>query len=124
MKDILIFEPNNERARRLIFLLRLAGVNCTLARSIEETINCLSALHLNVISFDMLLLGSTDGMTLNDQLYLEVSKLTTIPIVFAPADGVVLSDPVPDTVVICEPDGFLSCIKQLLNIEDYSNETG
>ncbi len=122
--DILLYEPNQERAIRLIFLLRLKDIHCTHVRSVEEARNCLSALRLNVISFDMFLLGSLVGIKEEDQLLIDLSELTCIPVVYAPLTTKSIPEALPNLIIICEPEGLLECVKHQFDVEGSWQQTG
>ena len=116
MKDILLFEPNHERARQLIFLLHMAEIRCTLAKSPDETLNYISAQRLKIINFDLLLLGTSKGLKQDSELYAEVAGMSTVPVVSVSCDS---DDCVckswAASVVSCTPENMLECVKQQLN---------
>ncbi len=125
MHDILLYEPNHERAIRLIFLLSLKDIHCTHVRSVEETLNCLSAQRLNIINFDLLLLGSSKDLLQAPELYAEVASMSAFPVVCIPCDNDNCACKLmPPSVVVCNPEGMLECVKEQLNLKESLLQTG
>lgn len=113
-KTILLYEPHSERVAHLVFLLNLADIRCTQARSIEETLNWLTAARLQIIDFDLLLIGSLAGTEAEHQFLKDLSPLER-PLVYLQATD----EPVPDSLcektVVCRPDNMLSCLTACLD---------
>ena len=118
MSHILLFEPNQERVPHLIFLLNLADIHCTVARTIEEAINWLSAVRLQVIHFDLFLLSSLEGVDLEKELLAETLNSTTVPVVSIQRHNLPLPEICGTEIVSCHSDNLLSCLGELLISEN------
>jgi len=118
MNHILLFEPDRERIPHLIFLLKLADIKCTVARTIEEAINWLSADRLKVIQFDLFLLSSLEGVDLDGELLVEALKSTTFPVATIQRETSSFPELLNDKVITCHPDNLLSCLKECLAADD------
>ncbi len=125
MKDILLFESDNGRARHLIFLLKMAEISCTLAKSLDETLNYISAQRLKIIDFDLLLLGSSTCLVSESPLYAEVVAMNTVPVVCIASDNDDCTrKSCPSNVVVCKAEDMLDCVKHQLDVEDSWQQTG
>ncbi len=114
MHNILLFEENQEKIPHLVFLLKLADFNCTVARTAEEVINWLSADRLMVINFDLVLLNSLQGSGMDNMLLTELCDAVTVPVVCVKRPDVPPSIFLIHHVVTCHPDDLLDCVKQQL----------
>ncbi len=114
MNHVLLFEPNQERVPYLSFLLSLAGIRCTVARTIEEALNWLSSDLLLAIHFDLFLLGSLEGVELEKKLLAEISSSITVPVVYVLREDLHLPEPLSDGIVTCHPVNLLSCLQENL----------
>ena len=114
MSNILLLEPNREKVPNLVFLLKLADIQCTVARSVEEALNWLSAYRLKVISFDLFLVNSLSGDELEKQLLTEASSFTTVPIVGVQRDDLSRFEYQGHEIIICQPNNLLNCLKKHL----------
>ena len=112
MNHILLFEPNQERVPQLIFLLSLADIRCTVATTIEEALNWLSADRLKVIQFDLFLLGSLEGIELEKEKMIEISSSISVPIVSLQRENSSVPEFLSDGIAICHPDNLLSCLQK------------
>jgi len=125
MKDILLYEPNHERARHLIFLLKMAEIRCTLARSLDETLNYISAQRLKIIDFDLLLLGSSTCLVSESLLNAEIVTMNTVPVVCIVSDNDDCTrKSCPSNVVVCKAEDMLECVKHQLDVEGSWQQTG
>jgi DNA-binding NtrC family response regulator len=114
MHNILLFEENQEKVPHLVFLLKLADINCTVARTAEEVINWLSADRLMVINFDLVVLNSLQGSGMDNMLLTELCEVVTVPVVCVKRQDVPPSIFLIHHVVTCHPDDLLDCVKQQL----------
>jgi len=114
MNHILLYEPDQERVPQLIFLLNLADIRCTVAGTIEEACNWLSADHQKVIMFDLFLLDSLNGDELEKKLLAEISGFTTVPILYIEQEATPLPEYLRDKTTICHPHNLLSCLHECL----------
>ena len=114
MNNILLLEPNSEKIPHLVFLLRLADISCTVARSVEEAFNWLTANRLMVTRFDLVLLNSLQGVELEKKLLDEMTSSTEIPLVYVQREGAYLPQFKTKGIVVCHPDNLLSCLQECL----------
>ncbi len=118
MKHILLLEPNRDHVPHLIFLLKLADIQCTVARCVEEAVNWLSAAKMMVAHFDLVLWNSFPGIGPEKDLLTEIADSTTIPVVYLQREGSYLPHIPSDGIIICHPDNLLSCLRECLAIEN------
>ncbi len=118
MSHILIFEPNREKVPPLVFLLKLADIQCTVARSQLEALNWLSANQLLTMNFDLFLLNSLPVNGLADELMAEAIRIATVPTVCVQRDDDTPVIMPGQTVSICHPANLLSCIRESLTVEN------
>ncbi len=114
MHNILLFEKNQERISHLVFLLKLADIHCTVARTTEEVVNWVNACKMMVISFDLLLLSSLEGSGLDNMLLTELCKVATVPVICVQREEVPTSLFLIHHVVTCHPEDLLDCVKKQL----------
>ncbi|MEA3544859.1 MAG: hypothetical protein U9R69_06515 [Thermodesulfobacteriota bacterium] len=114
MKNILLFEPDQKMVPHLIFLLKLANIQCSVARTMEETINLLSAERLNVIHFDLLLLSSLEGSEQEKKILTEQISSIAVPVVYTRRENDYLTESLSREVVSCHPDNLLHCLEECL----------
>jgi len=117
MSHILLFEPKKDQVRRLIFLLRLSGHNCTIAYTLEETLNWLKTKQLLENGFDLLLIGSNAESVAQVALLNEVQSKKPIPVICLqdkPA-GIQVQE-LPDRVEYCQPEELMSKLNDCLPI--------
>jgi hypothetical protein len=112
-KTILIYEPHCEQVPHLVFLLHLADICGTHARTAEEAINWLSAHRLQVITFDLLLICSFSRTEHEHQLLMELPGLL-LPVVFLQRDNVSPVTPLAHNGITCHPDDLLNCLRDCL----------
>ncbi len=118
MTHILMLEPNRENVPHLVFLLKLAGIRCTVARNLEEVVNWLSAHRLMVAHFDLVLLNSLSGLDPEKKLLDDITGSTTVPLVYVQRDGSYLPQISGEGIILCHPDNLLSCLRECLDSED------
>lgn len=114
MNNILLFEPRQQEVPHLVFVLKLAGIECTVAVTAEEALNWVTACEAAVIKFDLILLNFLQGSGLEHMLLSELCRLAKKPVVYVDRQV----GPVPDFLkdrVICSPDDLLSCLENQLN---------
>jgi len=118
MPHILLFEENQGRIPHLVFLMKLAEVDCTVARTAEELLNWLSADRLMIINFDLVLLNSLPRNGMDNLLLTELSKVATVPVICVKRLNKPLSISMVHNVVTCHPDDILDCVNQQLSLVD------
>ncbi|MBN1957691.1 MAG: hypothetical protein JXQ81_07455 [Desulfuromonadales bacterium] len=114
MTNILLFEPDLGKVPNLVFVLKLAGIDCTVSRTIDEMLNWLSAASLMVTRFDLVVLNTFEekhqkALTQRRSVYF--SQLPVIAVKRAQNDFTMLRDIKP---IICSPDNLLTCLKEQL----------
>ncbi len=114
MHNILLFEADQGKVPHLIFLLKLADIRCTVARTEEEVLNWLSADLLTMMSFDLVLLNSLRGSGIDNVLLTELCKVATVPVVCVKRKETPPSIFLKHHVVTCHPDDLLNCVKEQL----------
>lgn len=114
MANILLFEKNQERIPHLVFLLKLAHLNCTVAKTVEEVLNWINASQMMVIRFDLLLLNSLEETGLNNMLLTELCNTASVPIVCVTREESSHSIFSTHRVVTCHPEELLDCVKRQL----------
>jgi hypothetical protein len=117
-KSILIYEPHCDKVPHLVFLLRLADISCTHARTAVETIDWLAAHRLKVITFDLLLISSFTQTKPEQHLLMALSGLP-LPVVFLQRENTPLVDLLDQNGIICHPDDLLSCLNDCLASTTY-----
>lgn len=114
MNNILLFEPDSRKVPHLVFVLKLARINCTVAKTVNEVINWLSAAHMMVTHFDLLLLNNFD-MSYQESLNLSQSvKLSQIPVIAVKRTKNEFAEALESGVTTCSPDNLLICLQQQL----------
>ncbi|MCD6580564.1 MAG: hypothetical protein J7K90_02080 [Desulfuromusa sp.] len=98
----------------MIFLLNLADIHCTIAKTIEEAINWLSADRLQVIHFDLFLMSSLEGVDLEKELLAEISNSITVPVVSIQRENQPLPEVCGTEIISCHSDNLLSCLGEHL----------
>ena len=114
MNNILLYEPRQEEVPHLVFMLKLADIKCTVARTAEEALNWIAACRLSVVNFDLILLNFVQGSDLENMLLSELCRLAEEPVVYVDRQ----TEQVPSFVknhVICQPDDLLECLEDQLN---------
>jgi hypothetical protein len=112
-KTILIYEPDCEQVPHLVFLLHLAGICGTHARTVEEAMNWLAAHRLQVITFDLLLICSFCRTEPEHQLLRDLPGLA-LPVVFLQRDNRPSAHLPAHTGIICHPDDLLDRLRDCL----------
>lgn len=114
MSNILILEPQKDQVRRLIFLLRLAGHECTVAYTIEEAVNWLRAEQFLDTKIELLLLGSHPERSALNLLLKELQNRQKVPVVCLrrnmndqPEDG-------HEGIAYCQPEELISTLSDCL----------
>jgi CheY-like chemotaxis protein len=121
MGNILLFEPNKDQVRRLIFLLRLSGHSCTVAYTSDEALNWLRTGQFLESRFELLLLGSQpEPATL--ELLLKASRAGgEIPVICLRKNP---GDPLAGGsagLVFCQPEALIATLGQWVqNNESFS----
>lgn len=114
MANILLFEKNQERIPHLVFLMKLAHLSCTVAKTVEEVLNWINASQMMVIRFDLLLLNSLEETGLNSMLLTELCNTVSVPIVCVMREESSLSIFSTHRVVTCHPEELLDCVERQL----------
>ena len=114
MPNILLFENNQEKIRQLVFLLKLADIDCTVARTAEEVMNWVNACQMLATNFDLFLLNSLQGSGLDNMLLTELCGVVKVPIVCVQREEVPPSIFSIHPVITCRPGEMLECLKQQL----------
>jgi len=117
MSHILLFEPKKDQVRRLIFLLRLSGHNCTIAYTLEETLNWLKTKQLLENGFELLLIGANAEMEAQKTLLKEAQSKNPLPVVCLqdkPAGN--HDQELPDGIEYCQPEELMSKLNDCLPI--------
>ena len=114
MPHLLLFEKKQERIPQLIFLLKLADIHCTVARTAEEVMNWVSACGLMLIQFDLFLLNSLEDSGLDNMLLTEICNVVTVPVVCVQREEVPPSIFSIHPVITCFPDEMLECLQHQL----------
>jgi len=114
MYNILLFESNQEKISHLVFLLKLADIHCTVARTAEEVLNWISACRMMVIKFDLVLISSLQGSGLENMLLTELCHSATVPIVCVERQCLPLSKFLHQHIITCHSDDLLNCLKEHL----------
>ncbi len=112
-KTILLYEPHNERVAHLVFLLNLADIRCTQARSVEETLNWLTAARLQIVSFDLMMIGSLVETDAERQL-LETLSSSERPLVYLQAGDEPVPPAIREKAMVCRSDDLLHCLTACL----------
>ena len=115
MHDILLFETNQDKIQQLVFLLKLADIRCTVARSAEEVLNWVNACRIAVMNFDLVLLNSFGDSGLDNILLTELCKVSTVPVVCVKRQEVPPSVFQIHKVITCHPDHLLDCLQEQLS---------
>ena len=115
MHHILVYEPDQSRVPHLVFLLNLADIHCTVARSTEELLNWLSAVHLEVTHFDLLLLHSWQRDELGQAILKRIIPSASLPVLYVTTEEISPADPALNELMTCTPDNLLSCLDDQLN---------
>ncbi len=114
MNNILLFEPRQEEVPHLVFMLKLADIECTVAKTAEEALNWISACQLSVARFDLILLNFLQGSGLENMLLSELCKLAKRPVIYVDRQ----TEEIPSFVknhVVCQPEGLLACLQEQFN---------
>lgn len=112
-KNLLIYEPRCEQMPHLIFLLHLADISCTHARTAAEAINWLTALRLQLSAFDLILICSFSQTEPEQQLLMALGDLS-LPVVFMQRGETPLADLFEQKGIICHPEDLLTCINDCI----------
>jgi CheY-like chemotaxis protein len=124
MSTILLYEPQKDQIRRLIFLLRLAGHECTVAHTADETVNWLRADKFLETRFDLLLLGSDPEPSILDLLLAEVQEPGGMPVVCLYRHAGEQPPTLPDGIVGCRPEDLISTLDEcLIETETFRSRT-
>jgi len=115
MHNILLFEPDHEKVSHSVFLLKLADIQCTVAKTAEEVLNWVNACRMLVTSFDLILLNSLQGSGLDNMLLTELCEQATVPVVCVQRQDAPPSIFLIHNVIICHPDHLLDCLQEQFN---------
>ncbi len=115
-KHILLYEPDHTQIPHLLFLLRLRDNHCTHARSAEEALNWLSANRLQVVTFDLVLIGSVSHQPQEMQFFEEICGLS-LPVIFIQRDQEKMPESLQSVATACNPDHLLGCISDHETVE-------
>lgn len=112
-KNLLIYEPHCEQMPHLVFLLHLADISCTHARTAAEAINWLTAHRLQFSTFDLLLICSFSQTEQEQQLLLALGNLS-LPVVFLQRKEAPQTHLLDRNGIICHPEDLLACINDCI----------
>ncbi|MCF6267558.1 MAG: hypothetical protein L3J57_13570 [Desulfuromusa sp.] len=115
MHNILLFEPDQEKVPHSVFLLKLADIHCTVAKTAEEILNWVNACRMMVTHFDLILLNSLQGSGLDTILLTELCEQATVPVVCVQRQEVPPSLFLIHNVITCHPDYLLDCLQEQFN---------
>lgn len=114
MNNILLFESDSEKVPHLVFVLKLAGISCTVARSVDEVINWLSAVCMTVVHFDLLVLSTHELNSQESKILRQSAHSSGMPIIVVNRSHKHYSGILAADAVICSPDNLLNCLKRQL----------
>lgn len=114
MRNILVYEADQSRIPHLVFLLNLADIRCSVARSTEELLNWLSAVRLEVTRFDLLLLHSWQQDEVGRAVLKRILATVSLPVIYVARESGISSEPHGEGVIRCTPDTLLSCLDEHL----------
>lgn len=114
MYNVLLFEEDRAKVPSLVFLLKLAEINCTVAQTSDELLNWINVEQLMGPQFDLLLLTSLQGNARDNKLLTKLCEFNTGPIICVQSPDVSPSIFLIHSVVTCHPDDILDCIKELI----------
>jgi|GEM_PF-1929455 len=124
MSNILLFEPRKDQVRRLIFLLRLAGHECTVAYTTDEAVNWLRSDKYLLARFDLLLLGSVAERAVLILLLDEIRRQRSIPVVCLQRKSDEQPGELPAGISWCQPEDLISTLNDCLAVkEDFRDQT-
>ncbi len=118
-KTILVYEPHCQQMPHLVFLLHLADISCTHARTAAEALNWLSAHRLKLSTFDLFLICSFSQAEAEQQLLMALCDLS-LPVVFLQRDEAPLINLLEQKGIICHPRDLLTCINDCLTSATHS----
>ena len=110
---ILIYEPNCEQMRHLVFQLHLANISCTHARTAAEAINWLSAHRLQLSTFVLLLICSFSQTEPEQRLLMALDDLS-LPVIFLQREDTPRAELLGQNGIICHPEDLLNCLDDYL----------
>lgn len=113
MNNILLYEPRAEEVPHLVFMLKLADIECTVAKTAEEALNWIAACRMAVISFDLILLNFLQGSGLENMLLSDLSHSTKKPVVYVDRHSVEIPE-FMENHAVCPPEDLLSCLEEQL----------
>lgn len=113
-KNILVYEPCISNVPNIIFVLSVGQFGCTHARTAEEALNWLEAVRLKVISFDLVLVSSFSGETLEAGFLDELSAVE-LPVVFLQQEADNGQPVACLKQTLCHPDNLLDVLKDHLD---------
>ena len=116
-RTILLYEPRPERVAHLVFLFNLADIRCTQARTVEETLNWLTAMRLEIVNFDLIMIGSLLGVPAEEHLFTELRQVS-LPMIFLQSPGESCPEALEGRTMVCRPDDMLHCLEECLGTSD------
>ncbi len=109
MKNVLYFEPDQDKTQQIDFLAKLAGLTIRMARSQDEVLNWLRFGHLLSTRFDLLLIGSAEALPADSQLFSELMASPDLQVVVT-GDPVDIPDQLRGRVTVCETMSLIKCL--------------
>ena len=114
MSNVLLFESDVKRVPHLVFVLKLAGISCTVAGTVDEVINWLSAACMGVAQFDLLVLSTHELHSNESTLLRQSAHSSRVPVIVVNRSDNSYSGLLAVDSVICSPDNLLNCLKKQL----------
>lgn len=114
MSNILVLEPQKDQVRRLIFLLRLSGHECTVAYTVEEAVNWLRAEQFLDTKIELLLLGSHFEQSALNLLLIELQNHQDIPVICLQRDMSTQSEDRHVDMAYCQPEELIATLRECL----------
>lgn len=119
-RNILVYEPCIGNVPYLTFVLNMAQMGCTHARTAEEALNWLEAAALKVISFDFVMISSLCADKLEGEFLKRMSDLD-VEVVFLQRDDV--PSMALEGYSVCHPDHLLDWLNSDWNDRDKGFES-
>ena len=116
MSHILLFETKKDQVRRLLFLLRLSGHDCTIAYTLEETLNWLKTQHLLEGKIDLVLIGSQVEPPELEVLRREAQEREQIPMVCLQRKHVHAGEQLVAGIEYCQPEDLMTKLNDCLPV--------
>jgi DNA-binding NtrC family response regulator len=116
MTNILLFEPDSAKIPHLVFVLKLAGIDCTVSRTIDEMLNWLSAANQMVARFDLVLLNTFEKSHQQALAQRQPADLSQIPVIVVKRTQNNTADFPGVKPITCSPDNLLTCLQEQLSL--------